>query len=377
MVRFKLDKDKYIEVSVLPIKQNKAEFFIGVAKAEDVLKICSATPRGIAEDELGEYTGIQRPLNPSRQKEIQTYVKTEDASFPNSIILAIKQGKYIISPDNKKIFIEKNKESANIIDGQHRLSGFFNKTAPNFELILTLLPELELEQQAYLFSVINTKAIKINPSHNIDLYALATAHTPEKIAHNIAEKLNKDNESPWQGKIKMLGRKEEGQEDAILSQSTLTREIINLIYNKKDAYKVRDILRRNDNKRRSLEGFYSPRQLKTRLFWDIYLDGEDGFLYTVICNYFCAVKQTFPQEWNNTKSILTKTTGYSAFMKVFARLFNIARKEKNFTIQFFQGYLKKAKESNKVKRLTSENYNPGGQGESNLKKDLLNAMGIK
>lgn len=369
--------ENHIKIEILPITQNNAEFYIGVAKAKDVLKICSATPRGIAEDELGEYTGIQRELNHSRQKEIQTYVQTEDASFPNSIILAIKPGKYQISKDNRFMYIEIDKKSANIIDGQHRLSGFFNNTAPDFKLILTLLPELELEQQAYLFSVINTKAIKINPSHNIDLYALATTHTPEKVAHTIAGKLNNDSESPWKGKIKMLGRKEVGQEDAILSQSTLTKEIIHLIYNKTNAYKVRDILRINKNKRLSLKDFYTPRQVSNRLFWEIYLDGGDRFIYDVLKNYFTAVKEVYPNEWNNQNLILTKTTGYTALMKIFPKLFKLGKEDKKFTREFFKNYFIKANKSGKVKEFNSENYNPGGQGESNLKKDFISAMELE
>jgi len=362
-------KEHAVQIKVLEVKQPIGVFYIGVAKANDVISICSAIER--KKDQLEEYIGIQRPLNPARVEEIKKYVKTWDASFPNSVILAINPDNFFFERDI--IYIRKDRSSANIIDGQHRLAGFDEVSGKDFDIVLALFPELELEEQAYLFSVINTKMTRINPSLAQDLYAFTTINTPEKLAHNVARSFNQELGNPWYKKIKMLGKKEPGT-DAVLSQSTFTREIRNLICNKKDSYEIRHILKINNNKRTSLRKFYSEKEARNLILWKPFIDSEDKFIFTVLKDYFLAVRNVYKDDWDDGSKILTKTTGYTALMSVFNALCKEGFRQGELTRNFFNRYLNIAKESETVKAFISRNYTPGKIGEGELAKDLLVGM---
>ena len=364
-------KEEAIKIKIIPVSQPIGVFYVGVAKASDVIKICSANAR---HKTVESYIGIQRDLNKERVKEIKTYVKTWDASFPNSIILAINPDQYFFDGDDV-IFIKRDLESASIIDGQHRLAGFKEEEGNNFDLILALFPDLELEEQAYLFSVINTKMTRINPSLSQDLYAFTTIPIPERLAHNIAIDFNKDIENPWYKKIKMLGKREE-KEESVLSQSTFAKEILSLICDKSDSYEIRDKLKRNKNKRSSLSDFYNDRKSEEHIFWNYFIKNEDKFIYTVLRDYFLSAYNNFKDDWDDSNKILIKTTGYTALMTVFKSLFKKGIEEKDLTEDFFNKYFLKAKLSNKIKDLSSQNYNPGKMGEARLADDFLKGMDI-
>jgi len=367
-------KENAIKIKVIPVDQPIGTFYIGVAQATEVNEICSAKERRRFKDKLEEYIGIQRPLSQSRVKEIKSYVKTWDASFPNSIILSINRDCYFF--EDNYIYIKKDKKSANIIDGQHRLAGFTDKFQDKFEIILSLFPDLEMEEQAYLFSVINTRMTRINPSLAQDLLEFSTINTPEKLAHNIAKTFNEDSSNPWFDKIKMLGRKEIGQEDSVISQSTFSREIVNLICDKKDSYLIRDKLKNSNNDRSVLKNLYKVEESKKFILWEPFVDNEDKFIYTILRDFFSAVKKLFPKEWDDTSKILTKTTGYTALMKVFDKLVRKGFQEKELTEDFFYRYLNKAKDSNRIKSFTSDNYNPGSIGERTMAKDFIEGMAL-
>lgn len=373
MTELPFPKNNAIKIKTLPVKQKIGTFYVGIAPASDVIKICSALPRH-KKDELEEYIGIQRILNAERVKEIKEYISTWDASFPNSVILAIKKENYYFEGD--AIYIKNDIESCNIIDGQHRLAGFDDQNGKDFDIILSLFPELSVEEQAYIFSVINTKMVKIPASLAQDLYALATINTPEKLAHTIARSFNMTTDNPWYKRIKILGKKEIDDIDSVISQSTFTKEIIGLICDRKDSYKIRHILHINKNNRKSLKEYYDLKKADRYVLWNAFIEGEDKFIYTILRDYFMAVKQTYPQEWDDASKILTKTTGYTALMIVFDKLVRMGFKEKDLTQQFFLKYFDKAKKSNKIKNLTSRNYNPGAIGENNLAKDILEGMDL-
>lgn len=363
-------KSEAIRIKVLPVNQPIGEFFIGVTKASNVITFCSANER-VKKDKLEEYIGIQRPLNSKRVEEIKKYVQTWDASFPNSVILAINQDCFFFEGEN--IYIKKDRNAANIIDGQHRLAGFDDEAGEDFDIILALFPELEFEEQAYLFSVINTKMTRINPSLAQDLYEFATIDTPEKLAHSIAKTFNQEEGNPWYEKIRMLGRKEPPS-DPVLSQSTFTREIVKLICDKRDSYEIRHIIKIGNNKRSSLRKFYDVKKADKFVFWNPFIEKEDKFIFTVLRDYFLAAKETYADDWDNRSKILTKTTGYVALMLVFHKLYRKGLESKELTKRLFESYFRAAKDSREVRDFISSNYNPGGMGERDLAKDFLKGM---
>lgn len=42
----------------------------------------------------------------------------------------------------------------------------------------------------------------------------------------------------------------------------------------------------------------------------------------MLLNFFRAVKEVLPNDWDDSKSILTKTTGYGAMMLIFKDLYS-------------------------------------------------------
>ncbi len=367
----KIDKKEYLEIEIMEVKQPLGTFYIGKAIANEVVKICSVDKRRkLISDELDEYIGIQRELNQSRKREIETFVETEDASFPNSIILSVREGKFELDKAKKLIRIEKSQDSCNILDGQHRLSGFPSEKGKSFELILTLFVELDLEYQSYLFSIINTRSTRINPSLAQDLYAFSKIETPERLAHRIARLFNKTDGNPWFNKIKILGSSE-GNQEAIISQSTFCKGITELISSRKDTYEIRNILKKNENKRAGL----SSLEIK-KVLWQKYLNQEDKYIYDLLKNFFLSAEETFKSDWGNQKSIITKTAGYTALMNILKLILTKEGIPKDPSKEYFDKFFDKVKKSKIVKPLTTTNYKPGQGGERDLYKDIKLAMGF-
>ncbi|TOI03245.1 DGQHR domain-containing protein, partial [Vibrio parahaemolyticus] len=107
--------------------------------------------RRLEDEERGveKYLGIQRPLKKDRVKDINSYISTIDATFPNSIILAINEEH--ITWESGELIVSYNKNDmgniAKILDGQHRLAGFdeqnytyldFEGNEKEFELLVTI-----------------------------------------------------------------------------------------------------------------------------------------------------------------------------------------------------------------------------------------------
>lgn len=81
---------QYLTLPCLEAKQPIGNMYVAVIDSDVLEYISMVDVRRLKEErELEEYTGIQRKLSPNREKEIGKYVNLIDATFPNSIILAI------------------------------------------------------------------------------------------------------------------------------------------------------------------------------------------------------------------------------------------------------------------------------------------------
>ncbi len=375
MVKLSSNND-YVKIKILEVTQPIGTFYVGVIEANELEYISHVDTRALLKlkeyenkDVFAQYMGIQRPLDFERVKEIKQYVNTIDSSFPNTIIVAIKSEDVIIK-NGGYLEIKRKTDVVTIIDGQHRLSGFIDNNVDKFQLIITIFLDLELEEQAYIFSTINTKHRKINPSLAKDLLEFSKVETPEKLAHNIAKKLNSESNSPWYRQIKMLGRKDE-LSGGIISQHTFTKEIINLIYDDKNHPTIRDILKRHNNKRKYLSKFNE--KFKKYPLWHFYINNQDDIIFTMLFNYFTMLKDTFHDEWHNKNYILTKTTGYSAIMQGLSKILPIGIKEEKLSKSFFQQYIQQAKENLILskKSLTNIEFPAGGEGQKELHKIMF------
>ena len=120
-----------------------------------------------------------------------------------------------------------------VIDGQHRLWAFQNKSDARFELPVVAFHGLDISWQAYLFWTINIKPKRINPSLAFDLYPLLRAEDwldraeghavyRETRSQELVEALWSHPDSPWYDRINMLGERK----NPWVSQSAWVRSLM-------------------------------------------------------------------------------------------------------------------------------------------------------
>lgn len=200
-----------------------------IAATPDPLRAIVDKPGATSEREWStglRLMGSQRGLSAAKLKQIGDYVDVLDASFPNSIIVAANSAlgedseeltdannwRIEHDGDHATIVIPNEPRQASIVDGQHRLLGFFHSkidTRRDFQLLCTVFFEMPLPVQATLFATINTKQTPVRRSMALNLFGYnvddeSDEHwSPTKLAVFIARRLNFKEDSPLRGKIKM------------------------------------------------------------------------------------------------------------------------------------------------------------------------------
>ncbi len=328
-------------------------------------KIAYTFPRvlmGIDESGKEEYAGIQRLLSPERKKEIASYVnKDSSATFPSSIIINIPIEEldvipvnplYTVSNNNEQkeikslnlnqsldlqipeqyIFIFPYKESvAQIIDGQHRMSGFENSSDElRFDLPITIFVDQLIPVQAEIFSTINGKQTRVTPSLVYDLFGLSQKRSPYRVANELVKLLNESDDSPLKNWIRILGKANEFYA-GFITQSTVVKNLLLLICgNIKQAEEDKRVLALG--KKPTTKPTFTSRET---IFRDFFISEEDEIIFKSITNFFKAVKDIYTVEWEKEDSILKKTVGFTALFKVFIFLAKKGREQDNLTFDFF------------------------------------------
>lgn len=391
--------DNYIGLQYIEVSQPIGSFYITSFNYQDLLSISYADIRRIDdeakdEDNFDTYLGIQRQVSNSRIKEIKEYIQTIDATFPTSIILHIKSveemldGKplrsfdedYIdenrdrivtiqnifINQEERKLYVRRDENVAQIIDGQHRLEGFRayeeNGLAPiPFELNVTIFVDLDLDDQAQIFSVINKAQTKVNKSLVYDLYEYARFRSPQKTAHDVVRLLNRREDSPFYRKIKILGSAKDVEKETI-AQATFAEAIIRLI--SKDPMKDRDDLRRETLFRKAK---LDALPIQTYVFRHLFVEGKDEYIAKNLLNYFNAVLKRWPISWGEKAegNILNKSTGLLALMRLFKDIVNmIGVYDNEIEVSSFASYLNRIEIAdggfNRIE------FVPGTSGQSKL-----------
>ena len=357
---------KNMYIKIIEVEQPIGKFYIGKIDGNTLYNMAKADIRQIKNGK--DYLGIQRSLDKSRVKLIKEYIDTVHSSFPNSIILNINKD-YIINIEKDRLNIKITEETFSIIDGQHRLAGFENRDRRTFELVVAIFIDLNIEEQAILFSTINSEQKKVDPSFKYDLESYSSIKTPRKIVRDISMAFNTDDDSPWNRKIKMTGKKDLLNKDPIITLKAFAEPIINFIYNdKRDMYKLRDELYEYKYEHNLDDNFDIKNSLKLSnydydtyqyIFWNFYCNDREDIIYKILMNYFKALNFILHDDWCNNKSILNKTTGYNAIMRIFFDIYHEAYNKKDFSYDFFMKKLSPLKCMNGY--ITSDNF--GGSGE--------------
>nr|WP_153880241.1 DGQHR domain-containing protein [Citrobacter freundii] len=330
-----------IITSYLKITQPVGEFYCCVMKAQDLYDISFSDVRRLEKEQnkndFETYLGIQRELNPVRVKKIKEYITSVDATFPNSIIVAVDDKFVTLNDANLEIAFHDDQKGkiAKILDGQHRLAGFENSNfrfvsqdgqMKDFEVLVTIFIEADLHTQAQVFTMVNQNQTKVNKSLVYDLESLALARNPSKTAHQLAVFLNSTEQSPFYHRIKRLGVKTKGIQNELITQAAFVENIVKLISKRPGL--DRDILLGKKKKFLGLKNTQLPNDdisdFKRMPLRKSFINDDDISIGENIFNYFSAVEKKWPMSWDkkNKKSVLNKTIGLIALTRLFRDIYN-------------------------------------------------------
>ena len=370
------------------IRQPIGEFYVGLIENQDLREITHFDIRRILhEREFETYLGIQRPISKKRIVELENYIVTMDACFPTAVILSVP-GVCAEFDENAKVMTLSNyaDESveeaerihyghiAKVIDGQHRIEALKNFEGAPFDINVSVFVDADVAQEAYVFSTVNLAQTKVDKSLVYDLFDLAKARSPQKLCHNIAVALDRNESSPFYKRIKRLGRATPGREKETLTQATFVQALIR--YMSKDAntqIRDRDIYKRGSTPGRAVGG-----EAKKLIFRNMMLDERDVDITNILWNYFEAIASKWQKAWNaevGTGLMLNRTNGFRAFMRLLRPIYlSLSRSEDVPPVESFAKVIERI--TLQDEEFNTENFLPGSSGESLLYKRLLNDTGF-
>lgn len=348
-----------MRVRYFEVNQPIGTFYLSVINAKDLIKFTETKAR-----KANSYD-VQREFSPTRVNEIAKYCLDPDATFPTSIIVSINAESFK-GLNNGYLEFHDNVLIGEILDGQHRLLGLEESgISDHFDLPVVFMFDLDNYQKGYVFSIINSKQTRVNPSLIYDLFALTPYRSPYKTCHEIVRNLNRDESSPFYQRIKMLGKKEEHQTKASLSQSAFINYLVKLISKKPedDAIAIKNNQKLKDD--------------STLIFREYFIANKDHVILKILLNYFNAISSVFNEQWDNPeKYILSKPIGYGALLKILPEFFKIGHDEGNLTEKFFVKEFEKLKtyiEKNDIE-ITSKNFGSNEQSRTRLANLIKSAI---
>jgi DGQHR domain-containing protein len=412
---------EYLKLELEEFKQKSNSFYLAKIKAFDFLKIFTVRP---AEYDLQKHTALagsfpdettyyehlinedkkrinqkdfQREPDATRISKIQKFISEEEyAFFPNTIIsnceLINDLENFSLDENSNEIefFNTKNKPATTcffnrvsdrcylyvpnkpntilVIDGQHRLEGL-QRAAPevqkNYDLLIAFIIGFDRSVIAKQFYTINYEQKSVNKSL---LYQLTGefSHDLDELTfmHNLVKLLNELTDSPFYGRVKMLGKTPKNvtqdlKDRLSISQAFLIDSSIRLISSN------------------AIGTTMPPIFLK-------YFKNKDEHINIIktIARFFNAVEKIKP-DWNTPKeSIISKGMGVTALLRVLNLIFPIIFvKEMNekwenielLKVQDFQRFLKGLEN---VDFSSDGPYGKTGSGGSisKIKSDILSKL---
>lgn len=388
------------------VSQPLGDFYVFGLDATTLNEITYSQPATITQKLEAEssdnegYTifGSQRTERKNRLSEIANFIESTEATFPNAIILAANyddQG-YLIEEGSPRRWQVKpvsgdlyeltiplgEKESASIIDGQHRLHAFtkLSDKSPhkNMELLCAAFLDLPTPYHAYVFATINFNQKKVDRGLAYELFGFDVEERPsefwppETLAVYLARIFNSTPDSPLYKSISSPAiaaeniTNDEGLANkgkVLVSMATVVDGILGLISKnpKDDRYKMR----RPENLSLGRSSLSDSSDMPLRKF---YLSGNDRAVKDVVGNYFYALKNTI---WKNAPedSYLLKTVGIQAQFDVLKKILqNKPVSSTNYSVEALQSLFQDFKVPE------GRDYQASGIGRSEIRKDLLSHL---
>lgn len=372
-----------ISLKFQEVRQEIGTFYSTVMPAQTLLEICTFDFRQIKENNgVKEFLGIQRPLNLARVKEIQKFIRTSDGCFPTSIVISVDERCVTLDEVASEITLHSYEDKvdpeimiafrgiATIIDGQHRLKAF-DGTDINWDLSVNIFVGIDEGTQASIFAKVNLAQTKVNKSLVYDLFTFDKGRSPEKTCHEIVVALNSIQDSPFFQRIKRLGSATDGVFGETLSQATVVKGI--LPYITKDPMTDRDLGKRF--------GVFPDRgavDFERRIFYPFFQKRSDAEILAILINYFSAVRERWPQAWDNTGkgAILSRTNGFNGLIRFLRDVYlTLTTQPKVISKQEFGEIFARC-------TITDNQFNPavfppGSSGAAELYRQLCETTGIK
>lgn len=375
------ENQKNFTVKYLKVTQPIGDFYLASIPAKKLIEITFFDVRRVlmVERDVERYLGIQRPLNPSRVKEIRTYVHTADACFPTGVIVAVPAKCVVLNEETSEMTISNYLDAedetdivlfsniARVIDGQHRLAGL-DEFSEDFDINVSIFVDADIADQANIFSTVNLAQTKVNKSLVYDLFDLMKSRSPQKTCHNIAVTLDREQESPFLRMIKRLGVATPGRAGETITQATFIEPLLRFISD--NPMRDRDLYLKG-----SKPPMVATEILKKHPFQHLFVEEKDFEITDIMWNYFSAVRERWENAWvsRDKGMMLNRTNGYRALMQFlryllenrfqpnavptkeeFARIFaNIDLRNEDFNV---------------------ERFVPGTGGESALRKELISKL---
>lgn len=186
---------------------NGIDVFTQPMKVKDILLISYVAVRGRDSEE----GSIQRVLGTQRVKQIREYV-LQGKNFFNTFILNWNETKHKLNFENGKIEIPIVPNSAQVIDGQHRLAGLraafeIDQSVGERSILVSFTIGLSTKDAAQIFLNINTEQKPVPKSLIYDLFGIVESDKEHAInrSRDIASFLNDNEESPYYKLVKFPG----------------------------------------------------------------------------------------------------------------------------------------------------------------------------
>lgn len=258
--------------------------------------------------------GYQRLLNEGRAKRLAEYLldgqDEKDAFLPTSIFLATNHD-IPFDPETNTISFDVDQTGAfNVVDGQHRIAGLVlaaekNPEIMRFEIPVNIAVGLDDVSQMCHFLIVNTTQKAVDKAIEQQIVARLTKMIgleevptmPRWIrrqvekgedarALSVANFLNNDPGSPWQGKIRMAN--DEDADDATINQKSFINSLKRHIF--------------------------SANNPLANPVWD-------NNRPKILSNYWRAVVELLVDTTSDTPSVIYKTNGVELFHAVSATVF--------------------------------------------------------
>ena len=200
--------DESALVPAIKVSQNQRSFLLLRLRAEDLVRVSYVAARGVSKDK----NAVQRLLSRPRISGISDFAKS-GGDFPSCIVLNWVNSSQKIKFAKGHASIPLASQSAQILDGQHRVEGLreamkTDAAVKNVEIPVAVYMGLANRECADIFLSINTEQKPAPRSLVFDLYDVASNYVRDDdalAAKKVADALNERDDSPYKSLIRYPG----------------------------------------------------------------------------------------------------------------------------------------------------------------------------